>query len=517
MVWYAEMEEVNRRKEMARQMGGPERVAQQHKKGRLTARERINAVLDKGSFHELATLSGIPVYDENDDLVSFTPSSIIMGYGKIDGREVCVMANDFTIKGGSTDDAAFQKQEFIERMALERLIPIVFLYEGAGGSVSEGGTRQPTPVNLGWATLTELMCTVPVIAANMGTSAGWIAVQVGFCHFNVMPKNSELFVAGPPLIKAALNIDIDKHTLGNFRVHVQQSGVVDNVAEDEEGCFTQIRQFLSYLPQNVYKQPPLIEPNDDPGRREEKLMDIVPEDPMKPFDMRKILKLIVDKGSYFEYAPFYGRSVITALARMDGYPVAIMGNDSRWLGGAQDVPGAEKMLKLIDLADTFHIPVVYFVDVPGYMIGPDAEKTGTIRKACRVHAAMHQSTVPWCSIFVRRCFGVAGAGHGPYNRLDLRYSWPSGRWGSLPIAGGAVAEFRREIEAASDPEAKKKEIEARLKKRASPLRTAAEYDLMSIEDVIDPRDTRSVLCDFVHQAWEVTSTQLGPKYRGMRP
>jgi len=155
--------------------------------------------------------------------------------------------------------------------------------------------------------------------------------------------------------------------------------------------------------------------------------------------------------------------------------VAVMSNDSTWLGGAQDVPGAEKMLKFIDLADTFHIPIVYLVDVPGYMIGLDAERTGTIRKACRVHAAMHQATVPWASVLLRRCFGVAGAGHGPYNRLNLRYSWPSGRWGSMPIAGGAMAEFRREIEAAPDPEAKTKQIEERLKRLASPLRTAEAF------------------------------------------
>jgi len=517
MIWQKDVDEIAKRKRIARQMGGPEKVAQQHKKGRLTVRERVDHILDEGSFRELAALAGITEYDEKSDLKSFLPSSIVMGYGKIDGRTVCLLANDFTVKGGSTDEAAFHKQDFIERMALERHIPLVCLYEGAGGSVSEGGDSQPTPVNYGWANLTDLMAKVPIVAANMGTSAGWIAVQVGFCHFNVMTKNSELFVAGPPLIKPALDIDIDKHELGDYKVHVYQSGVVDNVAEDEEDCFRQIKLFLSYMPQNVWKQPPRVDTGDDPNRREEELLSIIPEDPAKSFDMRKLLRLIFDKGSMFEYAPYYGRPVITALARLDGYPVAVMSNDGRWFGGAQDVPGAEKMAKFIDLADTFHLPIIYLADVPGYMIGPDAEKTGTIRKACRAHAALHQATVPWASVFVRRCFGVAGAGHGQYNRLDLRYAWPSGRWGSLPIAGGAMAEFRREIEAAADPEAKRLEIEERLKKRASPLRTAAQYGLMSLEDVIDPRDTRSILCEFVHQAWEVTATQLGPKYRGIRP
>jgi acetyl-CoA carboxylase carboxyltransferase component len=498
-------------------MGGPEKVAQQHAKGRLTVRERIDQCLDADSFRELGILAGKPEYDEKGDLKSFVPSSIVMGYGKIDNNTVCIMANDFTLKGGSTDDNAFQKQEFIERMALERLVPFVCLYEGAGGSVSEGGEVNPTPVNWGWAALTELMAKVPVVTANLGTAAGWIAVQVGFSHFSVMTKGSELFVAGPPLVERALGIQIDKHALGDYRTHVYQSGVVDNVADDETGAFSQIRQFLSYLPRNVWYQPPRVDTGDDPSRREEELISIIPEDPAKSFNIRKLLRLIFDRDTIFEYAPFFGRSVVTAFARLDGYPVAVMSNDSRWLGGAQDVPGAEKMLKFIDLADTFHIPIIYLVDVPGYMIGPDAEKTGTIRKACRAHAALHQATVPWASVLIRRCFGVAGAGHGQYNRLNLRYAWPSGRWGSLPIAGGAMAEYRREIEAAPDPEAKQLEIEERLKKRASPLRTAAAFGLMGLEDVIDPRDTRPLLCDFVRQAWDVTKTQLGPKYRGMRP
>ncbi len=517
MGWQKSIEELNRRKELARQMGGPEKVAQQHEKGRLTVRERIGRILDKGTFRELGTLAGKTEYDDKGDLISFVPSSLVIGNGKIDDRDVCIMANDFTIKGGSTDDNAFTKQEFIERMAEERLIPLVCLYEGAGGSASEGGERSPVPVNMGWATLTELMSKVPVIAANLGTAAGWIAVQVGFSHFSIMTKNSELFVGGPPLIKAAFDIDITKQELGNYRVHVYQSGVVDNLAEDEEDAFRQIKQFLSYLPQNVYHQPPRVDTGDDPNRREEELVSIIPEDPVKTFDIRKLLKLIVDKGSFFEYAPYYGRSVVTALARLDGYPVGILSNDSQWFAGSQDVPGAEKMLKFIDLADTFHIPVVYLMDVPGYMIGYDAEKTGTIRKACRVHAAMHQATVPWASVLLRRCFGVAGAGHGRYNRLNLRYAWPSGRWGSLPIAGGAVAEFRQEIESAPDSEAKRLEIEEYLNKRSSPLRTAAEFGLNGVEDVIDPRDTRPLLCEFVKQAQEVTATQLGPKYRGMRP
>ncbi|MDD4860361.1 MAG: carboxyl transferase domain-containing protein [Dehalococcoidales bacterium] len=517
MSWQKAIDEMNEKKRIARQMGGPAKIAQQHAKGRLTVRERIDHMLDDGSFHEIGTLAGKATYDSKNDLKSFVPSSVVTGFGKVDSREVCILANDFTIKGGSTDDAAMHKQDYIERMAIARKMPLVCLYEGAGGSVTEGGDAQIVPVNFGWAALTEQMYTAPLVAANLGTAAGWIAVQAAFCHFNVMTKSAEMFVAGPPLVKRALDIDIDKHTLGDYKVHVYESGVVDNVAEDEEDAFRQIRQFLSYLPQNVWHQPPRMDTGDDPNRREEELISIVPEDPVKSFNVRKMIKLIADKDSTFEIAQHYGKSVVTMLARIDGYPVAIMSNDSRFYGGATDVPGAEKMLKFIDLADTFHIPTIYMMDVPGFMIGPDAERTGPERKAVRVHAAMHQSTVPWASIIVRRCFGVAGSGLGPYNNMLLRYSWPSGKWGSLPTAGGALAEFRREIEAAADPEAKRLELEALLKKRSSPLRSAVNFGLFGLEDIIDPRDTRAVLVEFVRQAQEVTRTQVGRKFRGMRP
>jgi acetyl-CoA carboxylase carboxyltransferase component len=517
MSWQSDVEELQRRQEIARQMGGPERVAKQHGKGRLTVRERIGLLFDQSSFQEIGTLAGKAMYGDDGKLQSFLPSSVVMGYGRINGQAACTFGNDFTIKGGSSDENAGSKAEFLMRMAKERLMPLVCLYDGAGGSVTEGGDHTIVPVNFGWATLTELMALVPVVAANLGTSAGWIAVQVAFSHFNVMTKNSELFVAGPPLVKRALDIDITKEQLGNYKVHAYQSGVVDNVAEDEEDAFRQIKKFLSYLPPNVWRQPPRVETGDDPERREEELISIIPRDPKKTFDVRKLIRLVVDKDSLFEYARYYGRSVVTALARLNGYSVAIMSNDSTWLGGAQDVPGAEKMLKFIDLADTFHLPIIYMMDVPGYFIGPDSEKTGPERKAVRVHAAMHQATTPWATVLVRRSFGVAGAGHGQYNHLNLRFSWPSGRWGSLPLAGGTLAAFRGEIEAAPDPEAKRAEIEKRLADLESPMRTAHYFGLMGLEEVIDPRDTRPILCEFARQAQEVTATQLGPKFRGMRP
>jgi acetyl-CoA carboxylase carboxyltransferase component len=357
---------------------------------------------------------------------------------------------------------------------------------------------------------------VPVVSAVLGSLSGGGPPITTMSHFSIMTKNaSELFIAGPPLIKQALDIDITKEELGNYKVHVYKSGVVDNVAEDEADAFRQIKLFLSYLPQNVWNQPPRVETGDDPNRRDEELLSIIPRDRRKQYDIRALIKHIVDKDSMFELAPFYGRSVVIFLARMDGYPVLVMSNDCRWSGGAQTTAGCEKMWRFIDFADTFHLPIIYLMDCPGFMIGPESEAEGIARKAARLCAAMNQLTVPGMSIILRRAYGVAGVLNGGVSRLKLRYAWPSGEWGPLPIEGGTMAAFRREIEAAPDPEAKRIEIENRIKQFRSPFRTAEAF---SVEEIIDPRDTRGILCEFVREAQDITSTQLGIKYRaGIRP
>jgi acetyl-CoA carboxylase carboxyltransferase component len=331
-----------------------------------------------------------------------------------------------------------------------------------------------------------------------------------------MTKNtSELFVAGPPLVKQALGIDITKEELGGHKVHVFQSGVIDNLAEDEPDALQQIRRFLSYFPQNVWQQPPRVETGDSPDRRDEGLLSIIPKNRKRQYDIRQLIRHIFDKDSIFEMAPFYGRSLVTTLARMDGYPVAVISNDCKWYGGAQTTAGCEKMMRFIDLADTFHLPIIYLVDCPGFMIGPESEKEGIERKAARLAFALTQTTVPGLSIIIRRSFGVAGALHGSISRLNLRYAWPSGEWGSLPAVGGVMAAYRSDIEAARDPETKRVEIEKRLVELSSPFRTAEAF---GVEEVIDPRDTRPILCQFVKIAQGITATQLGPKSRtGIRP
>ena len=520
MTWQKEIDELKHRQKLAKQMGGAEAIAKQHSRGRLTVRERIDSLLDQDSFQEIQSLAGNAEYDDKGELKSFTHAARVIGYGRINGRLVCVEGEDFTIRGGSRDPFSFASVGGFtpEKMAVEWRIPFIRLIDSGGGSVKrieEVGRSFLLGNPDRWAVPAALMAQVPVVSAALGSLGGAPPVWAALSHWSIMTKNSELFVGGPPLIKQALAIDITKEELGNYKVHAYQSGVIDNVAEDERDAFRQIRLFLSYLPQNVWRQPPRVETGDDSNRRDEELLSIIPRDRRKQYDIRQLIKHIVDKGSIFELSPFYGRSIVTLLARVDGYPVAIVSNDCRWFGGAQTAAGCEKMMRFVDFADTFHLPIIYLVDCPGFMIGPDSEKEGIERKSARLATALTQVTVPAISVIIRRAFGVAGALHANISRLNLRYAWPSGEWGSLPIEGGVMAAYRREIEAAPDPEAKRIEMESRFTKFRSPFRTAEAF---SVEEIIDPRDTRPLLCKFVRQAQEITATQLGPKSRvGMRP
>ena len=245
-------------------------------------------------------------------------------------------------------------------------------------------------------------------------------------------------------------------------------------------------------------------------------MSIVPRDPRKPYAMRDVLAAVVDRGSLFEVGARYGRSLITALARLDGRPVGVLASDPKHYGGGITGDASDKLARFVDTCDQFHLPVANFVDVPGFVIGTEAERAGTIRRGSRALYAVHQATVPWVSVLVRKVYGVAGAGHGDGSRLNLRYAWPSGAWGSLPIAGGLEAAYKRELEAAEDPEALRADIERRLSAVLSPFRTAERF---SVEEIIDPRDTRPLLCDWAVRAHELIQHDLaaGPKARGPRP
>jgi acetyl-CoA carboxylase carboxyltransferase component len=330
----------------------------------------------------------------------------------------------------------------------------------------------------------------------------------------MVKETSQLFVAGPPVVRRALGREVTKEELGGSHIHARGSGAVDNEAASEDDALGQIARFLSFLPASAWERPPRLAPLDDPERREEELLSIVPRQRRQVYDVRRLLDLVLDRGSLFEIGCLFGRPVVTALARLDGIAVGVLAHDPRQRAGAVDADASEKLTRFVDLCDTFHLPVVYFVDNPGFMIGVEAEREGTIRGGVRALFAIEQSSVPWAAVLVRKVFGVAGAGHAPHRRASVRYAWPSGEWGSLPIEGGVEAAYRRQLEAADDPDALRARLESELSSLRSPFLTAEAF---GVEEIIDPRDTRPLLVEWARRAFEVTATRLGPRARGMRP
>jgi acetyl-CoA carboxylase carboxyltransferase component len=520
VTWEPELEELRRREELARAMGGEERVARQHASGRLTVRERIERLFDRGSFHETGALAGRGSYDDRGELAGFLPANTVVGQGRIERRRAVVQGDDFTIRGGAADAAIWEKAVYAERMAHDLRLPLVRLVDGTGGGGSvktlELTGFSYVPPLPGFDLVVRNLSIVPVVAAALGPVAGLGAARVVCSHFSVIVRGTaQLFVAGPPVVAAAMGEAPDKEQLGGARMQAR-AGAVDNVAADEDDALDQLRRFLAYLPANVWEAPPVTPGSDPADRRDEELLSIVPRDRRLPYKMRRVLEAVFDRGSIFELGAAFGGPTITCLARLGGRPVGVLASDPQHYGGGVTADAAEKTARFVDVCDQFHLPVVNLVDIPGFVIGTEAERAGTIRRGARGLFAIAQASVPWVSILVRKVYGVAGAGHGDGARLNLRYAWPSGDWGSLPLEGGLEAAYRRELEASENPEALRAEIAARLDAVRSPFRTAERF---SVEEIIDPRDTRPLLCDWAERAHELIRHELhaGPKARGPRP
>jgi acetyl-CoA carboxylase carboxyltransferase component len=515
MSWEKEIDELRRRETLAKKMGGPDKVKRQRDGGKLTVRERVDRLLDKDSFHEIGALAGWAKYGEDGELADFTPANLIFGRGRIAGRAVAITGDDFTVRGGANDGGIKQKLLAVERMACDLRLPLVRLVDGTGGGGSvknlELQGHSPMPKAFLWDWWTDNLAEVPVVSLALGSVAGLGAARVAASHYSVMVKDtSQMFVAGPPVVEWTHG-KFEKNELGGSHIHTR-NGAVDDEAASEDEAFERTRAFLSYLPSSVHELAARVSSGDDPKRSEPWLLEAVPRDPRKPYAMRKIIGAVVDRDSFFEIGKFWGRAIITGFARLDGWPVAVMAGDPMHYGGAWTARASEKIMRFVDLAQVFHLPMVHLVDCPGFLIGPEAEKEGTIRYGMRAATAILQSRMPWCSVIVRKVFGVAGALHQNSSRYGMRVAWPSAEWGSLPIAGGLEAAYKAEIEASADPAAKRAEIEARIRKYASPMRGAERFD---IEEIIDPRDTRRILCEFAGLAAPLRTP--GRSAFGVRP
>ena len=501
MTWKPEVEELRTRRKLAEQMGGPEKVARQHSRGKLDARARIKGLVDPGSFREIGKIAGKGHYGPDGELLDLSPSNLVFGRANIENRPVVASADDFTVRGGAADAAIHRKFVQCEQMAHTLKIPLIRMIDGTGGGGSvktlEDIGATYVPATPGWGEIVKNLETVPVVALALGPTAGLGAARVVASHYSIMVKGlSQLFAAGPAVVEA-IGEASDKESLGGSAIHTR-NGVVDEEVGSEQEAFARARRFLSYLPSHVGQQAPRIANTDPVDRREQSLIGLVPREPKQVYSMRRLLDAAFDKGSVFEMGRLWGRAAITAFARLDGWPVAVVASDPSFLGGSWEAKTSEKVERFIKLADQFRLPVVHLVDNPGFMIGHTAESTGTIRYGVQAMNAIYKATVPLCSVIVRRAYGIAGSAMSNAENFQYRFAWPSGDWGSLPIEGGIEVAYKSEIEAAEDPTAHLESIRDRLNRVRSPFRTAERF---GVEDIIDPRDTRPLLCEFADLAW----------------
>ncbi|WOE76177.1 acyl-CoA carboxylase subunit beta [Alterisphingorhabdus coralli] len=501
MSWEKELEELRFRQDAAEKMGGADKVKRQHDRGKMDARARLAALVDADSFREIGKIAGRGEYDDKGQLVDASPSNFIFGRADIEGRPVVASADDFTVRGGAADAALHRKFVQCEAMAHEMRLPLIRMIDGTGGGGSvkmlEDMGYTYVPYVPGWDDVIRNLETVPVVALALGPTAGLGAARTVASHYSVMVKGlSQLFAAGPA-VAAAIGETVNKEELGGSDIHTR-NGVVDEEVASEAEAFAVARRFLSYLPSSIDSLAARVDNSDPTDRRDEALLSAVPREGDQVYSMRRIIESVCDSGSVFEMGKRWGRAVITAFARLDGWPVAVLASDPSYLGGSWEAKTSEKAERFVKLADQFRLPIVHLVDNPGFMIGSEAEKAGTIRYGVNAMNAVYRAKVPLACVIIRRAYGIAGSAMSNAESFQYRFAWPSGDWGSLPISGGLEVAYKAELESAEDPEARLQEIKARLDAVTSPFRTAEKF---AVEDIIDPRDTRPLLCEFADLAW----------------
>ena len=446
--WNKLLQELRDRTTTAQAMGGPDKIARQHQRGRLTARERIESMCDKHSFSEYGALAGGNHPGGDPPLAG---DGLVGGTGRIDGRTVVVLAEDFTVKGGSIGHANAAKRARLVRLALEQRFPLVMMLDGAGERASNQRERYPhAPGDL--QLVADLQGLVPVVTLVLGTSAGHGALTGMFADLIIMAKDSAMFTAGPPLVEASLGIRATPEELGGAALHTSQSGVAHNLGETEQACFAMARYFLSMLPGRAGEAPPETrEATSAAPRKIEKLMDIIPPQANQTYDMAAVLEEVVDDGSLFQLQPGYGRSIITALARIGGVPCLLVANQPAVQAGAITCEAAAKATHFIEMASNFGLTMVSLIDNPGVMPGPDAEKSGVLRAAGDMFQAQRRYQGRKIVVTLRKAFGFGSSvmGMNPWDQQMVSLALPSVNLGAMPAIGGAEAARASEEEAAA--------------------------------------------------------------------
>ncbi|GAB4567077.1 MAG: acyl-CoA carboxylase subunit beta [Anaerolineae bacterium] len=502
-------------RERAVQGGGPERIEQQHAKGKLTARERLAILLDEGSFQEIGALATHNITDFGMADKRYPGDGVVTGFGKINGRRVAVFAQDFTVLGGSFGEVQSQKICRIMDLALESGIPVIGLNDSGGARIQEG-VRSLAAYGELFTRNVLASGVIPQITVIMGPCAGGAVYSPALMDFIVMVRRTSfMFITGPDVIKTVTGEEVSFRELGGTLVHNQRSGVAHFVAEDEAQALALVKQILSYLPQNNTEDPPRVAPYDDPQRMDEELNHIVPQDETLPYDMKEVIRRIFDRDSFLEVHPYFAPNAIVGFARLDGYAVGVVANQPAHLAGVLDIDSSDKIARFVRLCDAFNLPIITFVDCPGYLPGVAQEHHGIIRHGAKVIYAYCEATVPKVSVVTRKAIGGAYiAMSSRQMRSDLAFAWPTAEIAVMGPEGAVNILYRRELAAAPDPEKLRAEITAQYKEKFHNPYAAA--DVGQIDEVIEPRETRPRLI----AAMEILRTKVAtnpPKKHGLMP
>jgi methylmalonyl-CoA decarboxylase subunit alpha len=490
------VEDLEARRAQIRLGGGEQKIAAQHAREKLTARERIALLIDDGTFVELG-IHGRPHYSQRAmDGVDAPADGVITGYGKLDGRLTAVCAYDFTVMAGSMGMTGEIKVTRLRELALTKRIPFVWLLDSAGARVQEAAGAMFAGSGHLFREEVIMSGVIPQVAALMGPCAAGTAYIPGLADFVPMVKGrGSMALAGPHLVRAAIGEEVTQEELGGSRVHCRKSGVGDIEVADDVECIARIKQYLSYMPQSCEEKPPIRAggPGSDPiDRREEDLLDVLPASNRKPYDMYEVIRRIVDDGEYLDIKRQWAKTIITCFARFGGRPAGIVANQPKHLGGILDNDSADKAARFVNLCDAFAIPLVFIQDVPGFMVGTKVEAEGIIRHGAKMLYAVANATVPKITVITRKAYGAGyyvmnGRAYEP----DLIVAWPSAEISVMGAEGVVEIAFRKQVDAADDPAAKKAELIEGFREIFD-VYIAAGNDL--IDDVIDPRETRETIC-----------------------
>jgi len=495
--------------------GGEERIARIHAKGRLTARERIHLLLDEGSFQEIGVFVRHRSHEMGMDENRPVGDGMVTGTGRIDGRQVYVFAQDFTVFGGSMSEANALKICRLMDQALENGCPVIGLNDSGGARIQEGVRSLAGYAEIFWRN-TMASGVVPQISAILGPCAGGAVYSPAITDFTLMvDQTSYMFVTGPNVIKMVTNEDVTFEELGGANTHSTRSGVAHFMAASDADCLLMTRRLLSFLPQNNLEDPPRIVPTDKPERREEKLNSIVPDDNRKPYDMLEVIRLVVDEGDFMEVQPRHAQNIICGFARLDGQPVGIVANQPKFQAGVLDIASSQKGARFVRTCDCFNVPLVVFEDVPGFLPGTDQEFGGIIKHGAKLLYAFCEATVPKLTVITRKAYGGAyDVMNSKHIRADWNVAWPGAELAVMGSEGAVNILFRQRLAEAEDPDAERRKLVDEYNETyANPYIAAG---LGYLDDVIEPADTRRQLIMALHNLRN-KKQELPPKKHGNIP